>query len=288
MTPLQAGGSVTLESSVRSVQPMTSPVDTGLGTPEAWVFPRVGVRLAPCLLVAALATGSIAAGQQPAAADAQRPRAVDADDDDFEHKAAVLQSSRWRRAVFELGEWLSAQRIYTSQQVNQMKADFNRRVAAMSAEELDALLDDLELKFKVMDSPEAKDARDWVGQYLSAMSDSRRQQALRNVPDVVAMSASQLAEEIKRIEQRRDSLRQRQQDFDQTRQARVAGAQANRQATSQAIAAAQAQAASQAAYSPYRRPHNDGKLPFSNVNRNAGRFGIGIGFGWGGIGLGAF
>lgn len=266
---------------------MTTPVDTGPGTPAARFFPRVGAWLAQCLLVAALATGSIAAGQQPGAADAQRPRAVDADDD-FERKAAVLQSSRWRRAVFELGEWLSSQQIYTPQQVNQMKADFNRRVAAMSAEELDALLDDLEMKFKVMDSPEAKDARDWVGQYLSAMSDSRRQQALRNVPDVVAMSASQLAEEIKRIEQRRDSLRQRQQDFDQTRQARVAGAQANRQATSQAIAAAQAQAASQAAYSPYRRPNNDGKLPFSNVNRNAGRFGIGFGFGWGGLGLGAF
>jgi hypothetical protein len=209
------------------------------------------------------------------------------DDDDFEKKAALLQSSRWRRAVFELGEWLSGQVIYSPQQVTKMKADFNRRVATMSAAELEDLLDDLELKFQVMETPEAKDARAWVGQYLSAMSDNRRQQALRDVPDVVAMSAGQLATEIKRIEQQRDAVRRRQEDFDQSRQALVASAQANRQATSTAIAAGEARASSSAAYSPYRRANNDGKLPFSNVNPYGGGLGWGLGWG-GGLFFGAF
>jgi hypothetical protein len=253
--------------------------------------------LAQCLLAAACAAVTMlpAAGQQPAgggrptASEPTRPAiqsqtsaapAATADDDDFERKAALLQSSRWRRAVFELGEWLSGQSIYTPQQVVRMKSDFNRRVATMSAVELEDLLDDLELKFQVMETPEAKDARAWVGQYLSAMSDQRRQQALRDVPDVVAMSAGQLATEIKRIEQQRDAIRQRQDNFDQSRQAMVAGAQANRQATSKAIAAGEANAASSAAYSPYRRANNDGKLPFSNVNP----YRSGIGFGFGGFG----
>lgn len=225
-------------------------------------------------------------GPKPAPTPAAKPagreataRDDDPTDDDFERKAALLQSSRWRRAVFELGEWLSGQEIYTPQQVVRMKSDFNRRVAAMTAAELEDLLDDLELKFKVMETPEAKDARAWVGQYLSAMSDHRRQQALRDVPDVVAMSAGQLATEIRRIEQQRDAIRQRQESFDQTRQAQVAGAQANLQATSKAIAAGEAQAASTGAYSPYRRPNNNGKLPFSDVNPYAGGLGIGIGIG---------
>jgi hypothetical protein len=157
----------------------------------------------------------------------------------------------------------------------------------MSAAELEDLLDDLELKFQVMETPEAKDARAWVGQYLSAMSDNRRQQALRDVPDVVAMSAGQLATEIKRIEQQRDAVRRRQEDFDQSRQALVASAQANRQATSTAIAAGEARASSSAAYSPYRRANNDGKLPFSNVNPYGGGLGWGLGWG-GGLFFGAF
>ena len=284
MTHLSAYGTVALDFTVRSVASMTPLFE--IRPAAARALARLGRLVTACGVVAALVACPIAPGQQPPAAEGSRPRAVPADDD-FEQKAAILQSSRWRRAVFELGEWLSGQQIYTPQQVHQMKADFNRRVAAMSADELDKLLDDLEMKFKVMDSPEAKDAREWVGQYLSAMSDARRQQALRDVPDVVAMSAGQLAEEIKRIEQRRDSLRQRQQDFDQTRRAQVAGAQANRQATAQAIASAQALAGSSAAYSPYSRPKNDGKLPFSNVNRNAGIFGFGFGFGGPIIGLGS-
>ena len=59
-------------------------------------------------------------------------------------KAAILRSPRWRRAVFELGDWLDSQEIYPPKQVMKIKSDFNRRVAGMSSYELEYLLEDLD------------------------------------------------------------------------------------------------------------------------------------------------
>ena len=85
--------------------------------------------------------------------------------------------------------------------MNRIKADFNRKVAGMTSYELEYLLEDLDAKFKIMETSEAKDARAWVGQYLAAMSDSKRAEVLKDVPDVVTMSAAQLQQEVDRIEQ---------------------------------------------------------------------------------------
>jgi len=150
------------------------------------------------------------------------------DDGDLARKAEIMNSSRWRRAIFELGEWLSSQQIYSPQEVRNIKVDFNRRVAAMSSYELEYLLDDLDAKFKVMDTPEARDAKQWLGQYLSVMSDSKRAEVLKDVPNVVQMSSAQLQQEINRIEQKRAGLQQRQAAFDSSRQQLVDRAQAAR------------------------------------------------------------
>ncbi|NCX99953.1 MAG: hypothetical protein EBX35_15615, partial [Planctomycetia bacterium] len=166
--------------------------------------------------------------------------------EDAARKVEIMSGERWRRAIFELGEWLSAQQIYSPQEVSRIKADFNRRVAGMSSYELEYLLDDLDAKFKVLETPEARDAKAWLGQYLSAMSDQRRAEALRDVPDVVTMTSAQLQDEINRIEQKRVALQQRQQAFDQSRDVLVQQADANRQQTAAAAAAAMAQTRSSA------------------------------------------
>jgi hypothetical protein len=210
---------------------------------------------------------------QPAATPApagSAPAAAAADDDDIVRKAQIMNSQRWRRAIFELGEWLSSQQIYTPDDVRRIKAGFNRRVAGMSSYELEYLLDDLDTKFKILDTPEAKDARSWVGQYLSAMSDRKRSEVLKDVPDVVAMSASQLQREIEKIEQTRAALQQRSAAFDQGRQ----------QLVDRAAAAAQ----SGVSYSPYRSGgQGGGKPPFSDVHGSgmsvgAGPFGAYVNF----------
>ena len=228
------------------------------------------------LVVASVAGPSRALAQTPAPSPEATPQ------DDIAKKAEILRSPRWRRAVFELGDWLDTQEIYPPNQVQKIKSDFNHRVAKMSSYELEYLLEDLEQKFKVMDSPEAKDARAWVGQYLSAMSDRKRDEVLKDIPNVVSMSASELSQEIQKIETKRQSLQRQQSAFDQGRQQLVEQAQANRQLTAQAAAAAAAQANSAPAYSPYRS-QGGGKPPFSDskgsgMSVSVGPWGAYVGF----------
>lgn len=228
--------------------------------------------------VASLAISFRPATGQPATATPQQPAASTPDDGDGDlaRKAEIMNSPRWRRAIFELGEWLSAQPIYSPQEVRNIKADFNRRVAAMSSYELEYLLDDLDAKFKIIDTPEARDAKQWLGQYLSVMSDSKRAQVLKDVPNVVQMSSSQLQQEINKIEQMRSDLSQRQQAFDQGRQQLVDRAAAARQATAAASNAAASRAAAGASYSPYRgQSQGGGKPPFSDARGSGMSVGVG-------------
>jgi hypothetical protein len=238
---------------------------------------------APWIAIAFLATWAAAAvppatfGQAPAAAPpAAATPAADTDDGDLARKAEIMNSQRWRRAIFELGEWLSSQKIYSPQDVRNIKADFNKRVTAMSSYELDYLLDDLDAKFKILETPEAKDARQWMGQYLSVMSDSKRAEVLKDVPDVVKMSSSQLQQEIDKIEQKRSTLQRQQAAFDQSRQQLVEQAQAARQQTAAASNAAAAQMQSGVSFSPYRsQGQGGGKPPFSDVKGSGMSVGVG-------------
>jgi pyruvate/2-oxoglutarate dehydrogenase complex dihydrolipoamide acyltransferase (E2) component len=171
-------------------------------------------------LILATGLGRLSKAQSPAKNDGaakapstpapQEQKAADDGDSDLEKKVAIMNSPRWRRAIFELGEWLSAQAIYTPTQVRNIKADFNRKVEKMSPHDLEYLLDDLDAKFQILDTPEARDARSWVAQYLSVMSDQKRAESLNDVPNVVTMTAGQLQQEIQKIEQKRSSLQQQQ------------------------------------------------------------------------------
>jgi FtsZ-binding cell division protein ZapB len=218
------------------------------------------------------------------------PKAADDGESDLEKKVAIMNSPRWRRAIFELGEWLSAQAIYTPAQVRNIKADFNRKVEKMSPHDLEYLLDDLDAKFKVLDTPEAQDARSWVAQYLSVMSDQRRAEALKDVPNVVTMTAGQLQLEIQKIEQKRGTLQQQQAAFDEGRQQLVQRAQDARQQTAAASAAAMSQTGGMS-YSPYRSGGGGGgggKPPFSDVHGSgmsitAGPFGAYVSMNVGGF-----
>ena len=212
--------------------------------------------------------GATAAPSTPAAQPPESAANDDGDgESDLEKKVAIMNSPRWRRAIFELGEWLSAQAIYTPTQVRNIKADFNHKVENMSPHDLEYLLDDLDAKFKVLDTPEAQDARSWVAQYLSVMSDQKRAEALKDVPNVVTMTAGQLQLEIQKIEQKRGTLQQQQAAFDEGRQQLVQRAQDARQQTAAASAAAMSRTGG-ASYSPYRSGGGGGgggKPPFSDA-----------------------
>jgi hypothetical protein len=215
----------------------------------------------------------------PAVGQDAAPKAAAGGASDLARKAEILNSPRWRRAIFELGEWLSTQKIYPPKEVVRIKSEFNHRVAKMSSYEVEYLLDDLDTKFKILDTPEALEARAWVGQYLSVMSDRRREAELKDVPDVVKMSAGQLQQELQKIEQKRAAMQQQQAAFDAGRQQLVEQAQLSRQQTAQAARMTLPQGGG-AAYSPYRS-QGGGKPPFSDAGGSGmtlytGPFGAGV------------
>ena len=254
--------------------------------PATHRLPAALVAVAVAIAAPALAADPLPT-RQPGGTERTMPS--QATPEDSARKVEIMSGPRWRRAIFELGEWLSSQEIYSPQEVSRIKADFNRRVAGMSSYELEYLLDDLDAKFKVLETPEARDAKAWLGQYLSAMSDQRRAEALRDVPDVVTMTSSQLQQEINRIEQKRMSLQQRQQAFDQSRDVLVQQAAANRQQTAAAAAAAMSQTRS-ASFSPYRTGGGGGggKPPFSDVKGSGMSVGVGPWGAYVGFSVGAF
>lgn len=236
---------------------------------------RLGFSVA---LAAALLGASAGRAAEPVAAAAN---------DDLARKAELMNGDRWQRAVFEFGQWLATQTIYTPQEVNRIKVDFNDRVMGMSSFELEYLLDDLDAKLGILATPQAQDAKAWLGEYLAAMSDQRRAAELRQVPNRATMTAAELQREVERIDRQRAGLQQRQQSFDQRRDVLADKAQANRQQSAAAAAAAQARSRAPA-YSPYRGGNAGGSPPFSDVRRSGPSIGVGPFGAFVNIGMGAF
>ncbi len=178
------------------------------------------------VLLLGFAAGYVQAAEQqqappkPATAPAAQPAA--AAKDDAAQKAEILGSSQWRRAMFEFNEWLTAQPFYTPQQVQQIKQRFNERVAKMTAEELGYMLADMETKFQIIDTPEAREARSWMAQYLSVLSDKKRSEVLKAMPNLATMTAAQLNAEIAKIEAKRATLDDKQAAFQRGQAQQVA------------------------------------------------------------------
>jgi len=219
------------------------------------------------------------AGREAPAAQAAAPTAAvagqsdDDDDGEFARKSDILHGPAWQRAIAELGGWLATQSVYSPAEVRRIKLQLNDRVAAMSSYELEYLLDSMAAKLRLLDTPEARDAKAWLGEYLSAMSDARRARELRNVPNLLDMNASQLWEEIQRIDRKRAALQQRQQGVATRQNALVDRAAANRQASADAARATAERLRATPAQAPARQ--GGGALPFSDVPQR--RMSIGVG-----------
>ena len=112
--------------------------------------------------------------------------------------------------MFEMNEWFRSQTVYTPEQVAKIRSDFSARVDKMSAQELQFVLADLKTKFQILDSREAREVRAWFGNYLSFLSNRRRDEMLQMIPEVSTMTSAQLQQTIARLAQRRDSLRSKQ------------------------------------------------------------------------------
>jgi hypothetical protein len=232
----------------------------------------VAIACGLCWAVAAGPHRSAAQTADPAAGSAES-RFADEDGSELARKADILHSPQWQRAIAELRGWLATQSVYTPSEVRRIKMQFNARLAAMTSFELEYLLDSITAKMRLLDTPEARDAKAWLGEYLSTMSDARRAEELRNVPNILEMSADQLWREIQRIDSLRGNLRQRQQGVEARQGGLAARADAGRDATSAAARATAARLRAAPAHSPYRS--RGGSPPFSDVQPRQMSIGVG-------------
>ena len=131
----------------------------------------------------------------------------------------IMESDRWRQAQRHLNEWLAVQKIYTPDEVTAMRAELASRVAKMSPKELEDLLKDMEERLEVLTSPEAEDARIWLGQFLAVAKNPEEQLGIKR-PDVLNMTASQVRLELQRLQQVRDSRLQSQATFSRKQEVR--------------------------------------------------------------------
>ncbi len=166
------------------------------------------------LFGAPVAHGQQASSPRSAAPGASRNAVADGD---AALKEQILASDCWRRAMLELNEWFATQQIYTPEQVTKIKADFAARVDVMSAHELQFVLQDLEAKFDVLDTQEAREVRAWLGSYLSILSDRGREELLQLIPEFNTMSSATLQQTIARLAQRRDARGRQQAQVQQLR-----------------------------------------------------------------------
>jgi len=176
----------------------------------------------PTLAGVLLAMLALIAGAGPAAEPPPASAATAAGDDEADEarrKTEVLAGSRWRRAMHELNEWLATQPVYSPERVARIKRELATRVAGMTSYELEYLLDGLDEKLLILESPAAADAREWLGRYLAVMADERRAAVVANAPDLLEMSAAELTATLAEIEQQREKVERAARDARKSRRA---------------------------------------------------------------------
>ncbi len=184
-------------------------------------------------------------------------------------RAKILEGASWRCAMFEVNEWLMNQRVYTREQVDEMREEFRERVAEMEADELALVLADLETKLHIIDSQEAREARAWMAEYVSVMSDRKRAEVLRDLPNLAQMTSAQLHQEVLRIIKKRANLDQRQLAFRRSQAQQVASQGQRNQFAPQIPARARAATT----FSPYRSQSNvNERLNAAPANRRPSFF----------------
>ena len=238
-----------------------------------WPAGLAGIALVGCGTALAQPADATASDSRPsvprAAAPAARPASTA---DDGSRKAELLASERWRRATFEFDQWLARQPVYTPAQVRRIKTDLATRVGAMSSFEVEYLLDTLEAKLTVLESPEAEEARSWLGRYLAVMADRKREEVLGEVPNILDMSSNELEAAVRRVEAKRNAVEQQHARTLETRDTTAALVEANR-SRQEEERAAQASRPAAEVYSPYRAGGTD--PPFSGTYESPTAVGVG-------------
>lgn len=225
-----------------------------------------------------LAIGVIAWGL---AADA---RAAGSPDAGAQGRGALLSSPSWRESLHGMDEWLSAQTIYSPDEVAQLKADRQQRLANMTTEELEDFHRDLDAKLSIVSSPEWQETIEWLSNTLSAAAPSYARRLNLQYPDVAHMTAAQLQRALTKLERRRWSEHQESLAFERLRETQLAMHQRQLRAQEESRERAYDRAAMSNRFSMYHPPHQ-AMRPRSRRPFYPPYAPFGFGFGFGGFGL---
>jgi hypothetical protein len=121
-------------------------------------------------------------------------------------KAALLASPEWKELRRDYQDWLSVQKKYDQAALDDMKAELDNKIAAMSADELKEMMRDSEAKLQILLSPDAANAREVLGRLVAFKVHGDKEGWQNKHNDLVNMTARQLEQEMVRLQQKREAM----------------------------------------------------------------------------------
>ena len=208
---------------------------------------------------------------------AHLPLAAEDVNQDFQEAEArndILSSDRWAAAERQFDEWLSIQTVYSEDEVEAMKSDFRNRIIAMSAEELQEFLDQMEARVQILMSPASMDARRWASKFTE-----KRKKEIRKkfgVEDPINMSADEMAAALRQFAADRQSRQATSASFQRSRSLQASAATKRREAQAAAArAAARTRSTASSAYAPRNVPRTPKtyRAAYPKMNYSVGPWG---------------
>ncbi len=104
----------------------------------------------------------------------------------------ILNSPEWKQTMKDLEQWSTVQQIYDKDQMAKLKQQFEKKIADMPADQIKEFMDDLKQKLKVLNSDEARNAREWLAETLAVAAPAYAEKIREQLPDIATLSAAQL------------------------------------------------------------------------------------------------
>ncbi len=129
----------------------------------------------------------------------------------------ILDSEHWKETQNKFKQWRSVQTTYDPKQLARQEAELNKRIASMSATELQQFLAAMDERLEVLLSPEMDQARRWVDHYYTPKGQRKMIEKL-GVADPFKMTGDQLRAALERFHHQRASDSQSAAAFNRSRQ----------------------------------------------------------------------
>jgi hypothetical protein len=199
-----------------------------------------------------------------------------------------LATEEWKTTASDFEQWLNTQMFYDEERTTETRARFAVGVERMSAEQLQTFMVGLQAKLEILYSTLAQDAETYLIEKAAVASAAYMKRIRDKMPDVLTASAAQINQQLVALAAHRQSRRDTQQRFDDSRQQRVVANQARLQQRQEAHARS-VERRGRAPGVVSSKAENDFQpaRDYAPHNRDPGGFGIPgmMGFGVGPVGV---